>query len=169
LDITYSFCPRCACRLVDMDYQGRHLPACPSCGFILFRNPKVVAAVIPVEDDRILLVRRAMGPRKGTWVFPGGFVDLGESVEEAAVRETHEETGLSVRLDRLLGVYSRPGEDIVLVVYVGPVVGGTLRAGDETQEIAWFSPDSLPSEAELGFWSTAAALADWKRNLREER
>ena len=165
MDITFSFCPRCACRLVQQDYQGRLLPACPSCGFVLYRNHKVVAAVIPVLDGQIALVRRAQGPRKGTWVFPGGFVDLGESVEQAAVRETQEETGLQVRLERLVGVYSRPGEDVVLIVYCGPVIGGALTPGEETLDAAWFGPQALPPDDELGFWSTVAALCDWKRTL----
>lgn len=163
MNVPYVFCPRCGSRLIEAEVEGRLLPACPSCSFVLFRNPKVVAAVIPVQDGRTVLVRRAHGPRKGYWVFPGGYVDLGESVEQAARRETLEETGLHVRLQRLLGVYSRSGEDVVLVVYLGQVEGGELIASDESSEVAWFAVAELPGPERLGFWSTIAALDDWRR------
>lgn len=152
--------------MVEQDTRGRIRPVCPSCGLIIFRNPRLVAAVIPVLNGKIALVRRAMQPRRGSWVFPGGYVDLGESVEEAACRETQEETGLQVRLGRLIGVYSRQGEEVVMVVYAAQVIGGTLTAGEEELEAAWFDPDAIPPEEHLGFWSTIAALDDWKRSLR---
>lgn len=152
--------------MVEQDTRGRIRPVCPSCGLIIFRNPRLVAAVIPVLNGKVALVRRAMQPRRGSWVFPGGYVDLGESVEEAACRETQEETGLKVRLGRLIGVYSRQGEEVVMVVYAAQVIGGTLTAGEEELEAAWFDPDALPPEEHLGFWSTIAALEDWKGSLR---
>jgi len=149
--------------MVERDVEGKSRPACPSCGIVIYQNPKVVVGVIPVLDGKIALVRRAMNPRYGAWVFPGGYVDMGECVEDAALREVWEETGLRVRLERLLGVYSRQGEEVVLVVYAGQVVGGTLTAGDEQSEAVWFSPAALPPHDELGFWSTMAALDEWKK------
>lgn len=144
---------------------GRERPVCPACGLIIYHNPQVVAAVIPVLDGKIALVRRAMAPRRGTWVFPGGYVDRGECVEDAARREVWEETGLRVRLDCLVGIYSRQGEDVVMAVYAGTVTDGVLAPGDEQTEAAWFSPDALPPDDELGFWSTRTALDDWRRTL----
>jgi 8-oxo-dGTP diphosphatase len=161
----YTYCPRCAGRMVEQQAGTRVRPVCSSCGLVIYDNPKVVAAVIPVRDGKVALVRRGMRPRKGTWVFPGGYVDNGECVEDAACRETWEETGLRVSLERLLGVYSRTGEEAVLIVYVGQVVDGTLAAGDEQTEAGWFSPDALPPDAEMGFWSTVKAIKDWKQTI----
>jgi 8-oxo-dGTP diphosphatase len=158
----YTFCPRCAGRMVEREVERRVRPICPSCGLVIYHNPKIVAGVIPVRDGKVALVRRAMRPSRGAWVFPGGYVDRGEAVEDAALRETWEETGLRVRLERLLGVYSRAGDEIVLVVYVGEVVDGELTAGEEETDAAWFSPESLPGADHMGFWSTVQAIEDWK-------
>jgi ADP-ribose pyrophosphatase YjhB (NUDIX family) len=162
MTIPSSFCPRCGHPMEEREVDGRRRPVCPSCDFVLYLNPKVAVGVIVVQDGQTVLVRRGIGPRTGTWVFPGGYVDLGEAVDEAAQREVLEETGLTVSLDRLLGVYSRPGDEVVLIVYVGFVTQGVARAGSECLELRWFSPDALPPPDELGFWSTAAALQDWR-------
>ena len=164
MQITYVYCPRCAGRLAVQDVKGKPRPVCTACGQIIYDNPKTAVAVIPVLQGKVALVRRAIRPRKGTWVFPGGYVDAGESVEDAARREVWEETGLTVRLERLVGVYSRAGEDNVLIVFAGSVVGGALAAGDEESEAAWFNPSALPPEDQLGFWSTSQALRDWLGN-----
>jgi len=79
---------------------------CNACGFVFFLDPKVAVGTIVPLDGRILLVKRAIEPAYGKWVFPGGFVDRGERVEEAAIRETREESNLLVRVARLLNVYS---------------------------------------------------------------
>jgi ADP-ribose pyrophosphatase YjhB (NUDIX family) len=165
VQFVYTYCPRCSGHMVEQQAGTRVRPVCSSCGLVIYDNPKLVAAVIPVRDGKVALVRRGMRPRRGAWVFPGGYVDNGESVEDAARRETWEETGLRVRLEGLLGVYSRTGEESVLVVYAGQVVDGTLVAGDEQTEAAWFAPDALPPAAEMGFWSTVAAIDDWKRAM----
>ena len=153
--------------MVEHEIERRVRPICPSCGLVIYHNPKVAAGVIPVRDGQVVLVRRAMNPSRGAWVFPGGYVDRGECIEDAARRETWEETGLRVRLERLLGVYSRTGDDVVMVVYVGQVEGGELVISDEEVEAAWFSPENLPDAERLGFWSTVQALDDWKGSLRE--
>src|SRR5438270_9288398 len=96
------FCPRCG-RDADVDYPRRI--ACPHCGYAAYFNPKPVAAAIPVgPDGRVILLRRGFDPGRGLWTFPGGFVDLGESVEEAAQREAAEELGITVELGPLVGV-----------------------------------------------------------------
>lgn len=131
----------------------------------MYLNPRLAAGVIPVLDGKAALVRRAMDPSRGLWVFPGGYVDMGEDVAEAARREVWEETGLHVRLERLLGVYSRTGDEVVLIVYVGQVIGGDLTAGDEEIEAAWFAAEALPAAEQLGFWSTAQAVQDWRSSI----
>ncbi len=131
---------------------------CADCGFVHHLNPRPVAGTIPVRaDGSVLLVRRAIRPI-GKWVFPGGFMDLGETPEEAAVRETREEAELEVRDLSLLGVYSRPGPWDVVIVYES-TAQGDAKAGDETTEVRWFTPDEIPW-ADLAFDTTELALRD---------
>src|SRR5262245_25527630 len=111
----------------------------------VYRDPKVAVAVIIARDGHILLQQRAMEPRRGLWTFPSGYVDRGEQVERAAEREVVEELGLTVRLLHLLGVYSEPGNPVVLIVYTGAVDGTapTVQT-EEISAIGWFAPDDLP-------------------------
>lgn len=98
----------------------------------------------------------------GRWVFPGGYVDRGESVREAAIRETKEESRLDVELRALLDVYSYPGSPNVIIVYAATVVGGKLAAGDESVEARTFAAGEVPW-GELAFASTKDALRDYIR------
>jgi len=133
---------------------------CFDCGFVHYINPRPVAGTIPVrEDGHILLVRRAIEPRIGSWVFPGGYMDMDETAEEAATRETLEEANLEVTDLSLVGVFTRPGPGVVVIVYEAKAVG-TASAGDETSEVAWFAPDAIPWD-ELAFDSTEWALKAW--------
>jgi ADP-ribose pyrophosphatase YjhB (NUDIX family) len=111
-------------------------------------------------DGGIVLLKRSIEPRLGSWVFPGGFVDRGEAVAAAAVRETLEESKLRVTLTGILDVYSFPSSEVVVVVYAAEVVGGTLCAGDECSDARAFPPESIPW-GELAFESTRAALRDY--------
>ncbi|HET8645680.1 MAG TPA: NUDIX domain-containing protein, partial [Vicinamibacteria bacterium] len=123
-------------------------------------DPKIaVGTVIRLNDD-IVLVRRAIEPGYGKWVFPGGFVDRGELVAEAAVRETLEEVNLRVGISGILDAYSFPGSPVIVVVYAADVLGGELAAGDESLEVRLFPPEDLPWD-ELAFESTRAALRDY--------
>ena len=135
-------------------------PVCTSCGTVVFLDPKVVAGVIAAIDGRVVMVCRNMEPGIGRWTFPAGFVDRGEGVEAAAVREMEEEACLKVGLNGLVGVYSGTGEAIVLIVYSGDVIGGTLAAGPEAQEAGLFDPRELPP---LAFERDTAIIADWMR------
>ncbi|HEV2237030.1 MAG TPA: NUDIX hydrolase, partial [Ktedonobacterales bacterium] len=103
-----KFCPECGAPLEERQAYGRVRPVCPACGYIGFRDPKVAAAVIVARTGAILLTRRAHDPGRGLWGLPAGYMEWDERVEDAAIRETLEETGLTVRLDRLIGVYSYP-------------------------------------------------------------
>lgn len=156
------FCPLCGGPLVrgPVPPEGRPELICTVCAFVFYLNHKVVAGTIPVEDGRVLLTRRAIHPGYGKWTFPGGFVDWGEPVEAAAVRETFEETGLRVALDGLVGVYSYPGTALVIVVYQASVTGGTLTGCHENDRVEWVPPADIPWE-ELAFPSTQAALRDF--------
>ena len=150
------FCPRCG-NLADVAFP-RSI-TCPHCGYGAYYNPKPVASAIPVDQHgRVILLRRAFDPGAGLWTFPGGFVDLGESVEDAARRETREEMEIDVELERLVGVYSRAEDRVVLVVFAATALGEP-RTTEEATEVRAFAPDELPWD-ELAFWSTAQALRD---------
>ncbi|GIW13601.1 MAG: NUDIX hydrolase [Tepidiforma sp.] len=156
------YCMHCGQRLTTAVPEGdtKRRMVCLDCGFVHYLNPRPVAGVIPVrEDGRLLLVRRTIEPRAGTWVFPGGYMDLGETAEEAAARETLEEAQLEVADLRLVGVFTRTGPGIVVIVYEGRALGEGAP-GHETSEVRWFAPAEIPWD-ELAFDSTEAALKAW--------
>ena len=157
-----KFCPRCGHPLEEryLEEEQHIRKVCSDCKFIFYLNPKVVAGAIPRQNDRIWLVRRNIEPSSGCWTFPGGYVDLGESVKDAAIRETREETCLEVRLDGLLNVYSYANIGIVLVAYFATVVGGVAGTTPESQEVRAFRLEEIPWET-LAFSSTRDALTDY--------
>jgi len=115
------------------------------------RKDRVILTVDVVITDaqgRILVMERGTEPFKGCWVLPGGIVEPGETVENAAVRDALEETGLELRIERLIGVYSRPGRDprgsFVSVASHGTIVGGELQATDEARAFQWITPGDVP-------------------------
>ncbi|MGK2966433.1 MAG: NUDIX hydrolase, partial [Tepidiformaceae bacterium] len=142
------YCMHCGQRLTSALPEGdtKRRLVCLDCGFIHYINPRPVAGTIPVDGEgRALLVRRAIEPKIGHWVFPGGYMDIGESAEEAAARETMEEACLEVANLRLLGVYTRQGPGVVVIVYEAEALGvGAI--GNETSEIGWFHPHEIPWE-----------------------
>lgn len=151
-----KFCPRCG-DSATIDYP-RSI-TCPTCGYGAYYNPKPVAAAIPTDaNGRIHLLRRGFDPGKGLWTFPGGFVDLGESVEDAARREADEELKIAIEIQRLVGVYSRADEQVVLVVFEAKTLD-VPQATEEATEVRAFSRDEIPWD-ELAFWSTGRALRD---------
>jgi ADP-ribose pyrophosphatase YjhB (NUDIX family) len=136
-------------------------PVCVRCGYVHYLDPKVaVGTVIATTDDRIVLVRRAIEPGYGLWVFPGGYVDRGEEITAAAIREAREESGLEVRLEGLINIYSYPGRPIVVVVYKASVVAGELRIDEESLEAGLFTRAEIPWDR-LAFLSTREALDDF--------
>jgi ADP-ribose pyrophosphatase YjhB (NUDIX family) len=115
--------------------------------------------VLARRRGRLLLVRRNIEPHLGDWSFPSGYMDAGEVLEEAAVRETKEETGLDVRIERLLGAYSTPGERVIFIAYAARVTGGRIEVGAECQDVRFFPPDALPL---LAFPHDTAILRAWR-------
>lgn len=165
----HRYCPQCGgglqFRLLDPDPLERLV--CISCDFIFYQNPKVVVGAIPRRGRRVALVRRGIEPRLGTWTFPAGFLEMGETVEEAACRETLEECNLEVRIDELLNVYSRPTIGIVNIVYLATITGGTFLPNLEATEYAEFAPEDVPWD-DLAFDTTRWALRDWMMRLGTE-
>ncbi len=158
----YRFCPLCGGDLDQRVIKPKEPErlVCRRCGFVYYLDPKIAACTVTTYEDRIVLVRRAISPGYGQWVIPGGFVDRGETVESAAIRETLEETEMEVRLTSLLNIYSYPGSLVVIVAYLAEWLAGTPQAGDETLEIGLFHPPEIPW-GNLAFSSTRDALRDY--------
>lgn len=157
-----QYCSACGhpLQLVRPHGEERERHWCAACGRIHYVNPTPVAAVLPVHEGRVLLLRRAIAPRAGTWVFPGGFIEWGETAEQAAVREAREEAGIDVTLAGVIGVYSRPGPGVIIAVWQGAVAVPSARPGPEASEVVWFSPEDIPWD-DLAFDTTEQALRDW--------
>jgi 8-oxo-dGTP diphosphatase len=159
----YRFCPSCGGALEArlLKAGDPHRLVCAQCAFVLYLDPKVaVGTIIATGDERVVLVRRAIEPGYGLWVFPGGYVDRGEPVTTAAIREAREEAGLDVQLDGLVNIYSYPGVPLVIIVYAASILGGELCIDDECLEARLFASHEIPWPA-LAFRSTHDALTDY--------
>jgi 8-oxo-dGTP diphosphatase len=155
-----GFCANCGHALGKRQVEKKLRPACPACGTVVFVDPKLAVAVLLEQNGEVLLGRRSPNALAGgKWSFPAGFVDRGERVEDAAIREVREETGLGIRIDALIGLYSATGQTTVLAAYAGSIVGGTLGAADDLTELAFFPLDRLPEPA---FAHDPQILADWR-------
>ncbi len=159
----YRFCPMCGGTLGTRRLRAGEPErlVCATCGFIFYLDPKVaVGTIIRVDSNRLVLVRRAIEPGYGRWVFPGGYVDRGEPLLLAAAREAKEECGLEITIDGLVNVYSYVGRAPIIIVYAATAVAGDLQPDDEGLEARLFDPAAVPWD-ELAFRSTGDALRDY--------
>lgn len=141
------FCNRCGTRMVREPIEGRDRDRCPGCGFVAYHNPAPVGLAVIEHDSRLVLVRRTTAPLLGYWTPPAGYVELGESVPEAVMRETREECGLEIALDGVLGVFSQADISVVLIAYRARSLSGVPIAGDDASEIGLFARGELPLQA----------------------
>jgi 8-oxo-dGTP diphosphatase len=154
----FNYCPRCGTLVKQEMRFGRIRPVCPACGWIHFIDPKVAAAVLVEQDGRVLLVRRINEPFRGMWTLPAGFINGGEDPAEAAERECLEETGLNVRVKRVLDIISgkeHPRGADFIIVYQAVVMGGEMKADDDADAVEWFDRAGLPP---LAFRATQKVL-----------
>lgn len=162
----FKFCPVCGSplepRVLKMTEPKRLVCTNEACGFIFYLDPKIaVGTIIRMGESRkLVLVKRAIEPGYGKWVFPGGYVDRGEEITLAALREAREEAGLDIRLDHLINIYSYAGRAPIIVVYAATMIGGELATDDEGLEIREFDLDEIPWD-DLAFRSTREALRDY--------
>lgn len=144
-----KFCSSCGAnvslRIPEGDNRERFV--CESCATIHYQNPKIVAGCIPEWEGRILLCRRAIEPRYGLWTLPAGFMENGETTEEAAMRETWEEAGARVAIDSLYSLFSIPHISQVYMLFRGELKDGIYEAGTESLECELFGERSLPWDA----------------------
>jgi ADP-ribose pyrophosphatase YjhB (NUDIX family) len=143
-----KFCSTCGAtvtlRIPDGDDRERFV--CNDCLTIHYQNPKIVAGCIPEWGDRILLCKRAIEPRYGLWTVPAGFMENGESTEDAAMRETREEAGADVTITSLYSVFSIPHISQVYMLFRGELTDGRYQAGRESLECRLFEENDIPWE-----------------------
>jgi mutator protein MutT len=154
-----QYCAVCGSLTEQRLFEGSVRPVCTACGQVVYLDPKLAVAVLIARDGLLLLGKRGPGAREaGKWSFPAGFVERGERVERAAVREAREETGLEVAVGDLVGLYSSEGETVVLAVYEATFAAGEPRAGDDLVEVGWFAISELP---ELAFPRDQRIVEEW--------
>ena len=167
-----KFCPMCGggleMRIVAPDHKENKV--CTKCGFVYFLGPKLVAGCIIADGDRTLLLRRGIEPSRGKWTYPGGFVDLGETPEKCAMRETLEEVGITVKEPELMGIYAdrREPSPIIVVTYVGKPGAETPIVTPEATEIRYFGIDEIPWD-DLAFDTTTQAMEAWAARFRQQK
>jgi ADP-ribose pyrophosphatase YjhB (NUDIX family)/CheY-like chemotaxis protein len=158
----YRFCPICG-RTPLVSERGGRAKRCQACHRTFHSAPRAaVDALIVDAERRVLLTRRAVDPAKNQWDAPGGFVDVGESLEEGLRREVREALGVDISIHELSGTYADVyGDDatpIIAIYYLATIAGGTPSAGHEVSELRWFPPDDLPI---LAFENCRLALQAW--------
>jgi len=144
----YIFCPICGTTLQIGMLEGKERKYCPKCDFVDYKNPLPVALAIAVKDKDFLLIKRGLPPRQGMWASPSGFIEIGETAEEACLRELKEETGVSGEILKLVGVVRREDKevygDMLIVEYLVKVANEELKPGSDVEDVRLFSVDELP-------------------------
>jgi 8-oxo-dGTP diphosphatase len=144
----YIFCPICGTSLQIGMIEGKERKYCPKCDFVDYKNPLPVALAIAVKDKDFLLIKRGLPPRKGMWASPSGFIEIGETAEEACLRELKEETGVSGEIVKLVGVVRREDKevygDMLVVEYLVKVGNEELKPGSDVDDVRFFSVAELP-------------------------
>jgi 8-oxo-dGTP diphosphatase len=144
----YIFCPVCGATLQIGMIEGKERKYCPKCDFVDYKNPLPVALAIAVKGKNFLLIKRGLPPRKGIWASPSGFIETGETAEEACLRELKEETGVSGEILKLVGVVRREDKevygDMLIVEYLVKVGNEKLKPGSDVEDVRFFSVAELP-------------------------
>lgn len=160
----FKYCPVTGHKLTEKLIDGKLRRTCEQCGFILYQQPKVAAAVFIVRDGEVLLIKRSNEPQEGKWALPAGYIDEGEDPREAALREVAEETGITAEITRLVDVLPpEGGQATLLILFEGAPTGGALAAQDDAEAVAFFPPDKIPME-DIAFESTRVMIERWLNN-----
>ncbi len=157
-----KFCSECGnpVSLLVPAGEDRHRHVCGSCHTIHYRNPNIITGTIPRERERILLCRRGIAPKLGLWTVPAGFLELGETVEEGARRETREETRAEVELQGVHGIYSIPRIGQVYMLYRARLISEDFGPTPESTEVKLFTREEIPW-GEIAFKVVEKALRDY--------
>ena len=156
---TQKFCNQCGAPLTLLipPDDNRDRDVCENCGAVHYQNPRNVVGVLPIWDDKILLCRRAIEPRYNKWTLPAGFMELGETTAQGAVRETDEEAGVQIELGPLYTVIDVPHAEQVHFFYLARVLSPNLDPGPETLEARFFAAHEIPWD-ELSFRTVITTL-----------
>lgn len=157
-----------ATRFEVPDDDNRERAVCPACGTIHYENPLNVVGTVPAWDDQVLLCRRAIEPRRGFWTLPAGFMELGETTEQGARRETDEEAGARIELQGLFSVMNVVAVGQVHLYYRARLLDLRLQPGPETLEARLFREDEIPWD-ELAFRTVRATLEAYFGDRRAGR
>ena len=154
-----KFCSLCGASVeyILPENESRERAVCTQCGKVHYQNPNVVTGIVCFYGERVLLCKRAIAPRKGFWTVPAGYMELNETLEDGALRETHEEAGVQPSDLKLLAVYSLPHISQVQVLFLGRVQTSEILAGVESLEAAFFEWSEIPW-GELAFPTNQRAL-----------
>ena len=156
----FRYCPLCSSCLSKKELAGRVRLTCLECGFVHWDNPKPVVVILVPMNGGLVLVKRKAEPAAGSWALPGGFMEGCEGPEEAAIRETFEETGLTVEIDRLLGVFkARSGVNQIILLFLAKPATGTPAAGDDATDAREFQRADLPQD--IPFKLHQQAITKW--------
>lgn len=164
---TQKYCSVCGTllsrRIPPEDNRVRDV--CDSCGAVHYQNPRNVVGVVPIYGDRVLLCRRAIEPRFGKWTLPAGFMELGETTAQGAMRETQEEAGAQIELGPLYTVIDVPHAEQVHFFYLAKVTSSALYPGPESLEAAFFRLEDIPWD-ELSFRTVSTTLQHYVEDAR---
>jgi ADP-ribose pyrophosphatase YjhB (NUDIX family) len=165
-----NFCSNCGAKVALRVPPGDSLPrhVCDSCGTIHYRNPVMVVGTIPEWEDRVLLCRRAIEPRHGFWTLPAGFMELGETTAQAALRETLEEARARVELGEAFSLLSVPHVNQVHLFYRARLPEQEFSAGEETLEVRLFGESEIPWDT-LAFRTISTTLKHFFSDRKEGR
>lgn len=163
-----KFCSNCGSGKINLSIPaGDNRPrfVCPDCGIIHYQNPNIVTGCLPVWEDKVLLCRRAIVPRRGYWNVPSGYLENGESVEEGAIREVWEEAEATVEIDYLISLYNLEKINQIYLQFVGHLIDGKFGVGEESLECALFTEKAIPWE-EMAFTSSVFTLKRYFENRK---
>ena len=154
-----GYCRRCGHPTRKQIPEGdqRERDVCDHCRYIHYENPQVVTGCLPIYQDKVLLCRRAIEPRKGFWTLPGGFMELGETIEQGAVRETWEEACADVTIDSLYTLFNVVHVGQLSAFFLAKMTSPECAPGDESEEVALFSEEDIPW-SELAFSTIGCTL-----------
>ncbi len=160
-----NYCCHCGEKVVFRVPEGDNLPRylCEACGAIHYLNPRLIVGTLPEWEDRILLCKRAIEPRRGFWTLPAGFMENGETAEQAALRETLEEANARVELSGLFTLLSVPHVDQVHLFYRAQLLDLDFSAGPESLEVALFKEADIPWK-DLAFRTVSTTLQHYLKD-----
>lgn len=156
----YKFCPHCGHLMTDKTINQENVKVCTKCEFVFWNKSKPVVSIVLYKEKKVLMIQRANEPFKGYWVLPGGFISYRENAEEAIKREAHEEVGVELKLEKVIGTYlidTDPRGMHLDIIFAGTTTDD-ITLNNEDTNWKYFSPDSLPEKIA---YKHRDAIIDW--------